>query len=428
MKIINDIMKALIYLITIACIGELQAQLPAALQSGPVALKGGTIVTVSGGEIPGGTVVFDNGIITAVGIDADIPDQAEVIDITGKYVYPAMIHARSSLGLSEIGRVTETVDLNEHGTINPNVRAQVAYHAESDHIAPARTHGIALTVATPAGGIISGLSAAMLTDGWDWEEMTFEASTALIINWPDMRNATARDNALEQLSEAFLEARRYKKAKEAAGGDAVPHHKIDVRWEAMIPVLKKEVPVHINANELRQIQSAINWAEKENIRMVLVGGRDAGYVLPQLKDKNIPVIVTPVIGGPARQWEEYDRSYSLPGMLYDAGIEYCIAGDFAAPYTIRLPNHPASAVAFGLPEEEAVRSVTLYPARILGIEDRMGSVEVGKDASLIVSEGNIIELSNRVEQVFIRGRQIHMDDKHRRLFERYRERYSRMEK
>ncbi len=417
----------IIFIAIFSGMSRLNAQMPALPQTVPVALKGGTVITVSGETILGGTVVFENGVITGVGIDAEIPAGAEIVDVTGKYVFPAMIHARSSLGLSEISRLAETVDLSEHGDINPNVRAQVAYHAESDHLPIARTHGIAVAVATPTGGIISGLSAAMLTDGWNWEEMVYRAPVAMVINWPNMANARARDNALEQLSEAFNAARRYKQAIEAAGERGVAHQNRDVRWEAMIPVLSGEVPVHINANDIRQIQSAINWAEKENLKMVLVGGRDAGYVLPQLKEKNIPVIVTPVISGPSRQWEEYDRSYILPRMLYEAGIKYCIAGDFAPAYAMRLAHHPSSAVAYGLSLDEAIKTVTLYPAEMLGFGDRMGSVEVGKDASLIVADGNILELSTVIEQVYIKGRTVDMDDRHHRQFERYMERYNMMQ-
>ncbi len=418
------IIIAAFYLLTVTGMNDLSAQIPAPKQKGSIALTGGNVVTVSGKTIPGGTVVFENGIITGVGADQLIPEGAEIIDVTGKYVYPAMIHARSSLGLSEIGRVTETVDLNEHGTINPNIRAQVAFHAESEHIPLARTHGIAVTVATPTGGIISGLSAAMLTDGWNWEEMTLHAPAALVINWPNMTNTRVRDEELRKLSEAILAARRYKTAKQSMGSAGVQNHNIDVRWEAMIPVLEGKIPVHINANELRQIQSAINWAEKENVRIVIVGGRDAGYITSQLKEKNIPVIVTPVIAGPSRQWEEYDRSYILPSLLYEAGIEYCIAGDFDPAYAIRLAQHSASAVAFGLSQDEAIKSITLYPARILGLEERMGSIDEGKDASLIIADGNMLELSTKIEQVFIQGRSVDMYDKHRRLFERYQERYS----
>jgi imidazolonepropionase-like amidohydrolase len=413
----------LICIIICSFIGQLAAQIPAPRQNGPVALIGGTIITVTGDTLNGGTLMFDNGVINYIGLEKAVPAGTDVVDVTGKFIYPAMIHARSSVGLSEIGRVTETVDLSEHGSINPNVRAQVAFHAESEHIPLVRTHGIAVIVATPTGGIISGLSAAMITDGWNWEEMTLKAPVAMIINWPEMSNSRMRDRALQELSESFHAAKRYAQAKKYAGGRDIPHQNTDVKWEAMIQVIEGEIPVHIVANDLRQIQAAINWAENEKVKMVLVGGRDAGYVIPQLKEKNIQVIITPVISGPSRQWEPYDQSYSLPNKLYNAGVEFCIAGDFSAANAIRLPHHPSSAVAFGLPAAEALRSVTLYPARILGLEDRMGTLEEGKDASIIVADGNLLELSTRIEQVYIQGRLVHMYDKHLRLYDRFKERY-----
>jgi imidazolonepropionase-like amidohydrolase len=423
MYIFNHIFKfmtmALAMLVALPSMG----QVPAPPQKGPVALTDGTVVTVSGETIEQGTVVFDQGKIVAVGRNVTIPEGAEVIDVSGQYVYPAMIHARSTLGLTEVGRVSETVDLNEFGDINPNVRIQVAYHAGSEHISLVRTHGIAVTVATPSGGLISGLSAAMLTDGWTWEDMTLQAPVAMIVNWPNMQNARQREEGLKQLQEAFDSARRYYQAKKAAGQRGIPHHNTDVRWEAMIPVLEGQVPVHIFANEITQIQAAINWAERENLEMVLVGARDAHYVLPQLKAKDIPVIITPVIGSPSRQWEAYDLSYRLPALLHEAGIRFCIAGEASAANVIRLPNHAASAVAFGLPQDEALKSLTLYPAQILGLDDRMGSIEVGKDASIVIADGNLLELSTQVSLVFIQGRMIQMMDKHRRLYELYDQKY-----
>lgn len=416
---IIKIFRILSLLMLGAVIFKAQAQVPAPPQNGPIALVGGTVVTVSGEQIQNGTVVFERGQILEVGQNIAIPPGAEVVDVSGKYVYPAMIHGRSTLGLSEVGRVSETVDLSEIGTINPNVRIQVAYHTASEHIALVRTHGIAVTVATPTGGIISGLSAAMLTDGWTWEDKTLKAPLAMIINWPDMNNARVREQALLELQQAFDAARRYHHARKAAPNT----HPVDMRWEAMIPVLEKKVPVHIFANELTQIQAAIKWAQKQDVKMVLVGARDASYVIPQIKEAGIPVMITPVIAGPSRQWEGYDQSYRLPSLLHEAGIPFCIAGEASAANVIRLPHHAASAVAFGLPQQEALKAITLYPAQILGLDDRMGSIEPGKDASLIVADGNLLELATQVHQVYIQGRTVHMMDKHRRLYELYEEKY-----
>jgi imidazolonepropionase-like amidohydrolase len=399
------------------------SQVPAAGSRGMIALVGATVVTVSGEAIENGSVLFENGKILAIGNDIVIPENATVYDVSGRYVYPAMIHARSSLGLTEVGRVSETVDLVEFGNINPNVRIQEAYNSASEHVSLVRTHGIAITLASPMGGIISGTSAAMLTDGWTWETMTYQAPVAMMINWPDMLNSRRRDEGLKELQQAFDSARRYMHARQAANHP----QKIDVRWEAMIPVLEGKIPVHIFANEITQIQAAINWAERENLKMVLVGARDAAYAIPQIRDKNIPVILTPVIGSPSRPWEAYDHHYSVAGMLHQAGISFCIAGEASAANVIRLKNHAAAAVAYGLDQKEALKAITLSPAQILGLDDRMGSIEVGKDASLVVADGDLLEFSTQISQVFIMGREVDMMNKHRRLYKLYQEKFSQIQ-
>ncbi len=408
-------------LLLLLAVPAVQAQIPAPPQEGPVALVGGTVHTMSDGVIQNGTVLFEDGKITAVGTNVDIPSGAEVIDVTGRYVYPGLIHASTTLGLTEIGRLTETVDLNEYGNINPNVRAEVAFHPESEHVPTASVNGITTAVSTPTGGLISGRAAAMMTNGWTWEQMTLRSSVGMMLNWPGMGNTRSRDEALNELQQFIDEARMYQAVKYAAGERNVPRHLHDVRLESMIPVLEGEMPLFIRASELRQIQSAIAWAEKEKLRIVLVGGRDAGYVADQLAEKNIPVILTPVISGPARLWEGYDESYTTPAQLYEAGVEFCIGGESSAAYAFRLSHHAGSAVAFGLPEEEAVKSLTINAARILGIDDLVGSIEVGKDATLIVTNGSPVELWTNVEQVFIQGRQDDMMDKQRRLYEKYKE-------
>lgn len=392
----------------------LTAQVPAPEQTRPIMLQGATIHTLTNQTIENGMVLIEDGIITSVGSNLQIPDNAEVIQLEGKHVYPAMIHGRNLLGLTEIGQVQVTSDFNELGTINPNVRAETAFHPASTHIGVTAASGIGVAVSTPSGGLISGLSAAMFTDGWTWDQMTLKAPVGLIVNWPGMLNNNSLKEQLDELQTSFDKARRYHHARKSS-----IDHPIDMRWEAMRNVFEGELPVFIEANEISQIQAAVSWAQKEGIRMVLTGARDAGYIADQLADLDIPVMVGGVIRGPARQWEYYGEAYALPAKLHRAGVKFSIAGDFGAASAYRLAHHAAAAVAFGLPEEEAIRSVTVYAAQILGLDNRMGVIEPGKDATMIITSGNLLEFSTQVEMMFLQGKQIDLDNKHRQLYEKY---------
>jgi imidazolonepropionase-like amidohydrolase len=411
----------LVTLFVVAAAGQLAAQVPAPPHKGQTALVGGNLHLMSGAVINNGTILFQDGKIVALGSAVGVPPGATVIDVSGKEVYPGLILGRTTIGLTEIGRITEATDLAETGNINPNVRAQVAFHSPSDHIGVAAVHGVTTAVISPAGGIIAGQPAAMTTDGWTWEQMTLRAPLGITINWPSMGNVAERDKAMQELQDAFDKARRYKLAREADSG--ANRHPMDVRWEAMLPVLSGELPVFINASDVPQIQAAIAWTEKENLKMILVGGRDAGYMAPQLAKKDIPVMVAPVVGGPSGNWESYDQGYLLPRQLHEAGVRFCIAGEPSAAGSWRLAFHAGAAVAFGLPREEALKAITIYPAQILGIDDLVGSLAPGKDATFIVTDGDPLELWTRTEKVFIQGRQIGETDKHLRLYEMYREKY-----
>jgi imidazolonepropionase-like amidohydrolase len=410
--------------------------IPAPKQKKPIALIGGTIYTISGGVISGGTVIFDKGVITAVGTNIAVPENAERINIQGKSVYPGLIDGYSIMGLTEIGSVRGTLDFNETGDINPNARVEVAVHPESELIPVARSGGIAITGTTPIGGLIAGTSAAMMMDGWTWEDMTLKAPLGLTVNWPVMVYRPTpssrqtkeewlkeRDVRLKNLNDAFVNARAYMVAKKAEQQKGIPYHNTDLRWEAMIPVLERKVPVCVNANELTQIQAAITWAERENVRLVIVGGRDSWRVTSQLRAKNIPVVVVDVLNSPSRLWEEYDLIYSLPKKLKDAGILFCISGDIDPSNARNLNHHAAAAAAFGLSREDALRSITLDAARVLGIDSMVGSIEPGKQATLIVVSGDILELDSTVDQVYIQGRTIDMRDMHKQLYEKYTEKY-----
>lgn len=409
---------------------------PAAKQKKPIALVGGTVHTVSGGTLENATIVFDKGKITALGTNLAIPTDAERIDVTGKHVYPGIIDSYSNMGLTEIGSVRGSVDVAETGAINPNVRVEVSVNPESELIPVARSNGVAIVATAPSAGLVSGLAAALMMDGWTWEDLTLKSGLGLIVNWPTMVYTPSpfarlskedwqkqRDEQLKALRDAFANARAYTTAKKAEQQRGIPYHETDPRWQAMIPVFEGKMPVFVHANELSQIQAAITWAEQEGIKLVIVGARDAWLVKDQLKAKDIPVIVTDIQSAPTRRWQGYNEIFTLPMRLHDAGIRFCITGEANASNSRNTAYHAANAAAYGLPREEALKSITLYAAQILGIADKVGSLEVGKDATLIVTTGDPLEPPTVTEQMFIQGKKIDLRDKHKQLYEKYREKY-----
>jgi imidazolonepropionase-like amidohydrolase len=361
-----------------------QLQTPPSVQSGPVALVGGTIHTISGDVIENGTIVFENGVITAIGTNVDLPAGTRQEDVSGKHIYPGLIDAWSQMGIYEIGAVDMTTDINEQGPVNPNAMVERAFNPESRWIGVGRSAGVLTSVTTPGGGLVSGQSAAMKMDGWAWDEMTLKSGVGLIVNWPNPNNQNNYTNQIRALREAFADARAYKTAREAMQNGNAPHHDFDSRWDAMIPVFDGDRPVVVNANEVRQIQDAITWAEEEDVRLIILGGRDAHLVSDHLVSKDIPVIVTTVLTSPNRDWEGYDARYALPALLAQAGVQFAIAGGSSAPYANRLPFEAGAAAAYGLDVDDAVKALTLYPAQILGLSDRIGALETGLDATLLL--------------------------------------------
>jgi imidazolonepropionase-like amidohydrolase len=395
--------------------------------------------TVSGPVIENATVLFENGKITAVGDNVSIPAGAERIDASGKHIYPSLIDAHTTLGLIEIGAVRATNDLAETGDINPNVRAEVALNPDSELLPVARANGIALALSVPQGGVISGTSAFIMLDGWTSEQLTLKAPVGLHVNWPWLTIRQSRffrqseeeqrkqmEENLRKLREAFAEARAYMKAKKAEQQKGVPYHETDSRWEAMIPALEKKIPVFVNAREIKQIQAAVQWAEDEDVKLVIAGGTDAWRVADLLKARDIPVVYGPIHSLPGRRWEAYDTPFTTPLKLHQAGVRFCIA-DFESENVRNLPYQAAMAAAYGLPKDEALKAITLYPAQILGVADRVGSIETGKDATLMVTDGDPLEIRTQVERVFIQGRNLDLGNKHRALYDKYTRKYQQME-
>ncbi len=411
--------------------------IPAPPQTRAVVLRGGTVHPVSGPEIPNGTVVFENGKITAVAADVPGPADAEVIDVTGKHVYPGLISANTVLGLVEIGAVRATVDVAEPGALNPNVRSLTSINPDSELIPVARSNGLLTFVSVPEGGLISGQSAVVRADGWVPQEMAIRSPAALHVRWPDLtidRDPRApksaedqqkeMDRAQKTIRDAFEIARSYWHARKAGAAD----FKSDVRWESMMPVFDGTLPVFVHASTAAQIDAALAWAKQAQLKITIVGGHDAWRVARQLKETDTPVVIARSMALPLRRDDPYDSAFANAARLHEAGVRFCIAtaGRESQPAHERsLPFEASMAAAFGLPRDEALKAVTVYPAQILGIADQLGTIEPGKAATLMVTTGDPLDLPTQVEAAFIDGRRIDLSNRHTRLRDKYLERYRR---
>ncbi len=427
MKTTNSISFILFACLMLPFPARASDQIPAPPQSNPIVLMNGTVHTVSGNTIADAQVLFEDGKITAIGKSIELPDDVETIDISGKHVYPGLIALNTIMGLMEISAVRATLDYAETGQITPNVRANVSFNPDSELIPVTRANGIAIVESMPESGLISGQSSLMILDGWTWEDMTLTHPLGLHIHWPNMGidrdNAAGskerRDEHIQQIKDVFIQARAYWKARQANPDD----HETDSRWEAIKPVLDGEVPVFIHANHVREMQTSIRWALEEGLKVVLVGGNDSWRIADWLKEREIPVIVDSTHSLSFRSWEPFDTGFTLPKKLYEAGVQYAFAYNGRPPNLRNLPYQVAKAVSYGLPKEEGLKAITLYPARILGVDDRVGSIEEGKDATLIVTNGDPLDIRTHVERMYIQGRAIDLTSRHTMLYEKYKTKY-----
>jgi imidazolonepropionase-like amidohydrolase len=414
-------------------------EIPGAPQKHPIALVGCVIHPVTGPELHEGVLLFDKGRIVAVGRDVALPADADKIDLAGQHVYPGLIDAYTHLGLVEIPMVRATVDQSETGRINPNAKAQVAVNPDSELLPVTRSGGVLTALVAPSGGLLSGTSAVMQLDGWTWEEMMLRPNVGMHLHWPQMApihtwrlemsaqdQLQTRDKSLAEIRRAVGDARAYQTAKEAHANGNGPPFEFDARWEAMIPLLEGKLPLVVEADEIQQIQSALAFAERERLKLILVGGYDAPHCAELLKRRQVSVIVGGVYRLPRRRDDGVDTPFTVPARLREAGIEFCISSLERTANVRNLPYHAGMAAAHGLPADEALKAVTLYAARILGVADRIGSLEAGKDATLIVTTGDPLEIPTQVTRAFIQGREVQLNDRHKRLWEKYKEKYRRM--
>jgi imidazolonepropionase-like amidohydrolase len=405
------------------------------------AIRNARIVTVTGPVIERGTVVISNGKIAAVGANVSAPSGARVIDGTNLSIYPGMIDSGTVLGLTEIGSVAGSLDTSEIGSNNANIRVEVALHPDSTHIPVTRVNGITTALTAPRGGTIAGQSALINLDGWVPEEMVLKSGVAMHINWPgagggggfggfggfgQQRNLAEvrreQERQIDGLKKTLRDARAYADAKDARAKDAsLPKPATDLKLESLIPVVRGQMPVVINVQLERDIKNVIAFADEMKIKAILAGAIDAHKVADQLKAKNIPVIVGEVLRMPAREDDPYDAAFTNAGLLSKAGVKIAFQTGESA-HVRELPYNAGMAAAFGLAKEEALKAVTIYPAEIFGVADRIGSIEQGKIANIIVTDGDPLEIRTQIRYLFINGRQIPLTSKHTELYERYKTR------
>ena len=425
----------------------LTAAIPATIAAQQYAITNATIVTVTQGTINNGTLVIDGESISAIGANVSVPSGAVVIDGTGLMVYPGMINTNTSLGLTEIGGVTQTQDQNETGAYNTFIRASQGVNPNTIMKGIARWNGITTVITSPRNqgqGVFAGHEVLLNLNGWTVDEMTVRDPVAMQMTFPaaiasggrgrggrgrggqtssnreDLRKRSERIQTT--VKALFDKTRLYIKAKEdfAAGRRSTPPAP-DPTLEGLIPVVQREVPVSISVGGVDNIRDAIKFVQEANIRAVFVGASDAWKIADELVQADIPILYSQLLSSPG-QGVPYDLYYTIPSLLSKSGVKFAFSISSASGM-FDLPFHAGMAVAYGLSKDEALKAVTLYPAQMYGVDDIMGSLEVGKMANIVVTNGDMLEPSTKVLYEFIRGEKVDLDDNyHYKLYMKYRSR------
>ncbi len=413
-------------------------------KAGTFAITNARIVTVSGATIENGTIVIQNGKIAAVGANVTVPANAERIDGKGLSVFPGMIDAATNMGLAEItGGVPASVDVAETGNMNANAKAFMAINPHSSHVNVTRVNGITTVLSMPVGGVIAGQAAIVNLNGATQAEMAVVPNYGLVINFPristfggfgggggfnpqvvDFSEAVKRrDTQIEDLKKVFKDTENYARARDAYAKDkTLPYMATDVKLDAMIPYLRGERPIMFTAERERDIRGVVKFVEDMNVKGVIVGGQEAWKVADGLKKNNIAVIYTNIYNLPVRDDDAYDFLFETPSKLQQAGVRFAVSTGNDGAEVRDLPYHAGLAGAYGLSKEEALKSVTLYPAQILGIADSLGSIETGKTANIVVADGDILEPRTNIKYLFINGRMLPLTSRHTELYEAFKDR------
>lgn len=419
--------------------GNLQAQVtpvPAPVQETPVLIKNVTVHVGNTTVLTGQDILLDKGKIAQLGPNLSAPAGTITLDGTGKHVYPGLIALNTTLGLVEIEAVRATDDLAETGVFNAAARSVVSYNTDSHIIPTVRSNGVLLAQVAPQGGGITGRSSLMQLDAWNWEDATVVADEGLHIVWPSTqtpwwaaeypefleRYRKEAEENMKLLRGVFDQAVAYAKAKETG---QVTH--TDPNLEAMMPFISGQKRIYIEADDLSQLETILTYVDRYRLKVAIKGGYHAPEIAPLLVSRGIPVILTDVHALPENTDDPVDLPFAMAKLLHDQGVQVCISVQ-GGWQQFNLAFHAGTAAAYGLSKEQALMMITKNPAEVLGVGDQLGTVEVGKDATILLVEGDVLDMrTSRVVEAFINGRRIDLDNKHKQLYRKWQEKYERME-
>ena len=400
---------------------------PAAPQTQSIVVRGATAHLGNGQVIENSVVAFEAGKFTVVAdnrVKREFPNH-RVIDATGKHLYPGFIAPNSTLGLAEIGGVRATLDNNELGDLNPNIRSIVAYNTDSEVTPTVRSMGVLMAEATPQGGRISGTSSIVVLDAWNWEDAAYATDIAMHLNWPATSSFNWREQRViknEKYDEQLQELEAFFKQAQAYHQKAKPET-VNLRFEAMKGLFDSSKRLFIHAGNVQSIQEAVLFSEKFQLKPVIVGGRDSWMITDFLKSHGVPVVIGSTQSLPGREDEDVDQPFKTPALLQAAGVQWCFSHEEYWQQR-NLPFQAGQAIPFGLAYEDAIKALTSSTAKIYGIDKKVGTVEAGKDATFFISEGDVLDMrTSKVTSAFIQGREINLDNKQEMLYRRFQMKY-----
>lgn len=420
----KKILPGICLLILITALSHAQENVyPAPAQQGNIALTHATIHLGNGQVLQDAMIVFGNGKIMSVGPTEPIKDNAKVIDCSGKQIYPGLISACTNLGLNEIGAVRSTRDEYELGDINPSVRSVIAYNTDSKIINTVRNNGILLVNIVPNGGMISGASSVMQMDAWNWEDAVYKMDGGIHFRIPYLLRFSENDESIKENTKRIEDVKDFFREAKAYLAET-KHEHTNLKFEAVKGLFDKTQTLFAHCELVKEMMIAVEFAKEFGFKTAIIGGSESWKIADYLKENNISVVLDQMHTLPNIQDDDVDLPYKLPYLLQQAGVSYCISDQDEQNRYRNLPFEAGVAVGYGLTKEQALQSITLSAAKILGIDDRTGTLETGKDANIVVSDGDILDIkTNNVIYAFIQGRQISLDDKQKQLYQKYMYKY-----